>query len=60
MVKVRNCSFCGYNIPAGRGIMYIKNDGIILNFCSNKCRKAMLKYKKNPRKTRWTKFFGKQ
>ncbi len=60
MVKVRNCSFCGYNIPVGRGIMYIKNDGIILNFCSNKCRKAMLKYKKNPRKTRWTKFFGKQ
>ena len=59
MVKVRNCSFCGFNIPVGRGIMYIKINGDDLTRCSNKCRKAMLKYKKNPRKTRWTKFYGK-
>lgn len=40
--------------------MYIKKDGTILNFCTNKCRKAMLDYKKNPRKTRWTNIYGKQ
>ncbi|MHA1688797.1 MAG: 50S ribosomal protein L24e [Promethearchaeota archaeon] len=60
MVKQRKCSFCGYQIPIGMGIMYVKRDGQILNFCTNKCRKAMLKYKKNPRKTRWTAYYGKQ
>jgi large subunit ribosomal protein L24e len=31
------CSFCGENIPQGTGIMYVKNDGRILYFCSSKC-----------------------
>ena len=60
MVKVRRCSFCGYDIAIGRGMMFVKKDGTILNFCTNKCRKAMLKFKKNPRKTRWTSLYGKQ
>ncbi len=60
MVKTKNCSFCGYNIPIGKGFMYVKRDGQILDFCTNKCKKAMLKYKKNPRKTRWTTFYGKE
>ncbi|MBD3194296.1 MAG: 50S ribosomal protein L24e [Candidatus Lokiarchaeota archaeon] len=60
MVRTHNCSFCGYDIPIGRGLMYVKRDGSILHFCCNKCRKAMLDYKKNPRKTRWTKFYGKE
>ena len=60
MVKTKNCSFCGYQIPIGRGVMYVKRDGQILNFCSKKCRKALLKYKKNPRKTRWTSHYGKE
>ncbi len=60
MVKVKKCSFCGYDIPIGRGIMFIRRDGTILNFCTNKCRKSMLIYKKNPRKTRWTAHYGKQ
>ncbi|MFO7795140.1 MAG: 50S ribosomal protein L24e [Promethearchaeati archaeon] len=58
MPKTNNCNFCGYQIPIGRGIMYVKRDGSILHFCSNKCRKAMLVQKKNPRKTRWTKFYN--
>ncbi|MFX1259399.1 MAG: 50S ribosomal protein L24e [Promethearchaeota archaeon] len=60
MVKVKKCSFCGWDIPIGRGHMFVKKDGTILNFCTQKCRKAMLIYKKNPRKTRWTSYYGKQ
>ncbi|TFF94916.1 MAG: 50S ribosomal protein L24e [Promethearchaeota archaeon] len=60
MVKVKKCSFCGYDIPIGKAVMVVKNDGTILNFCTNKCRKAMLQYKKNPRKTRWTSYYGKE
>ncbi|MHA1190822.1 MAG: hypothetical protein ACTSP9_00830 [Promethearchaeota archaeon] len=40
--------------------MYIKRDGTILNFCTQKCRKALVLYKKNPRKTRWTSVYGKE
>jgi large subunit ribosomal protein L24e len=60
MPKTQNCSFCQYQIPIGRGLMYVKRDGTILHFCSNKCRKAMLNQKKNPRKTRWTKVYGQE
>ena len=44
----------------GRGHMFVKKDGTILNFCTKKCRKAMLLYKKNLRKTRWAAYYGKQ
>jgi len=60
MAKVKKCSFCGYDIAIGRGVMFVKNDGTVFNFCTNKCKKAMLIYKKNPRKTRWTSKYGKQ
>ncbi|MCP4762703.1 MAG: 50S ribosomal protein L24e [archaeon] len=60
MVKIRTCSFCGYNIQPGEGVTYIKNDGTIFDFCTNKCKKNKLDYKKNPRKTKYTKHFGKQ
>ncbi|UCD02434.1 MAG: 50S ribosomal protein L24e [Promethearchaeota archaeon] len=60
MVKVKKCSFCGYDIPIGRGIMYVMKNGTVLNFCTNKCRKAMLLYKKKARRTRWTAHYGKQ
>ncbi len=33
------CSFCGENIPEGRGKMLVKNDGRIFHFCSSKCEK---------------------
>ncbi|MHA1338944.1 MAG: 50S ribosomal protein L24e [Promethearchaeota archaeon] len=57
MVKVKKCDFCGYDIPAGEGISYVRNDGTILNFCSKKCRLSKLKYKKNPRRIKWTKHY---
>ena len=50
----RRCSFCGKEIEPGTGIMYVKNDGSILWFCSSKCWKNMLKLKRNPRKYKWT------
>ena len=60
MVKVKKCSFCFKDIAIGRGHMFVKRDGTILNFCTSRCRKAMLKYKKNPRNPRWTALYGKQ
>jgi large subunit ribosomal protein L24e len=60
MVKVKKCGFCGYDIAIGRGVMFVKKDGTIYNFCTNKCRKALIKQNKNPRKTRWTAVYGKQ
>jgi len=60
MVKIRTCSFCGYDILPGEGITYVKNDGTIMNFCTKKCRLNRIKYKKNPRKTKWTKYYGQQ
>jgi len=48
------CSFCGREIEPGTGIMYVKNDGSILWFCSSKCRKNYLKLRRNPKKLKWT------
>ncbi len=57
---IRNCSYCSYDIDIGRGIMFVRRDGTVLNFCAKKCRKAMVDHKKKARKTRWTAYYGKQ
>jgi large subunit ribosomal protein L24e len=49
------CSFCREVIEKGTGKIFVKTDGKILNFCSNKCEKNMLKLKRKPRDTKWTK-----
>jgi large subunit ribosomal protein L24e len=54
MVREIKCSFCGSPIRFGTGMMYVKNDGVILNFCSSKCRKSMTKLHRDPRKLKWT------
>jgi len=54
------CSFCGNDFPAGTGMMYVKNDGSILWFCSSKCRKNALKLKRDSRKLKWTVYYGKE
>ncbi len=51
------CSFCKKIIPKGTGKMFIRVDGKILNFCSNKCEKNMLKLRRKPRKLKWTEEF---
>ncbi|MBC7127968.1 MAG: 50S ribosomal protein L24e [Candidatus Methanosuratincola petrocarbonis] len=53
MVRIQKCSFCSQEIPAGTGLMYVKNDGTILRFCSSKCRKNMLGLKRVPRDLKW-------
>jgi len=41
-------------------MMYIRNDGTILHFCSARCRKSLLVYKRDPRKLKWTTYYGKK
>ena len=48
------CTFCGRIAEKGKGKRYVKKDGKILNFCSSKCEKNMLKLKRNPLSVKWT------
>ncbi|MBS3134911.1 50S ribosomal protein L24e [Candidatus Woesearchaeota archaeon] len=50
-----NCSFCGKGIEKGTGKMFVFNSGKVFYFCSSKCEKNMLKLKRKPHQTRWTK-----
>ena len=58
MVEKRNCSFCGEAIEPGTGKMYIKKDGSVFNFCSNKCKKNNIDLGRVSRRTRWTVRYG--
>lgn len=51
------CDFCGEDIKKGTGLKYVKKDGKILNFCSGKCEKNILKLKRKPITTKWSKLF---
>ena len=50
----RKCSFCGASIEPGTGKMYVKKDGTILFFDTNKCYKNMIELKRVARTTEWT------
>lgn len=54
MVRIFKCSFCSKDMTVGTGMMYIKNDGTILRFCSSKCRKNQLNLKRIPRRIKWS------
>jgi large subunit ribosomal protein L24e len=54
MVEIRKCSFCGSDIEPGTGKMYVKKDGTVLNFDTNKCYKNMVQLKRVARTTEWT------
>lgn len=41
-----NCDYCHREIPVGRGIMYIKNDGTIYTVCSKRCLVLILRGKR--------------
>jgi len=60
MPRTRQCSFCGFEFHQGTGIMYVRDDGSILWFCSGKCRKSAIKMKRDPRKLKWTKYYKKE
>lgn len=51
------CSFCGETLVRGTGKMFVHTDGRIAYYCSSKCEKNMLKLRRNPNVTRWTKRF---
>ncbi|BAJ50291.1 large subunit ribosomal protein L24e [Candidatus Caldarchaeum subterraneum] len=55
MVRTHRCSFCGREFTHGKGMLYVKNDGTLLWFCSRKCRIYMVEHGKDPRKLKWTK-----
>ena len=59
MVERRVCSFCGDSIEPGTGKMFVKKDGTTFQFCTNKCQKNMLKLKRVPRKTKWSRRYEK-
>ncbi|MEM1525667.1 MAG: 50S ribosomal protein L24e [Ignisphaera sp.] len=56
MVVKRMCSFCGYEIEPGTGLMFVRNDGTILWFCSSKCFKNY-KLSRDPKKIAWSKYY---
>ncbi|MEW6036468.1 MAG: 50S ribosomal protein L24e [Candidatus Micrarchaeota archaeon] len=49
-----NCSFCDGPILKGTGLIYVKKDGTIYNFCSSKCRKNNLDLGREGRRQKWT------
>ncbi|MFH1591996.1 MAG: 50S ribosomal protein L24e [Candidatus Woesearchaeota archaeon] len=48
------CSFCGVDIAAGTGMIYVFKSGKTANFCSSKCRKNQLKLKRKAIHIKWT------
>ncbi|HID90429.1 TPA: 50S ribosomal protein L24e [Candidatus Bathyarchaeota archaeon] len=53
----RVCSFCGYAVTPGTGLIFVRKDGTVLRFCSRKCRISMLVHRRDPRRLKWTKLY---
>jgi large subunit ribosomal protein L24e len=49
-----NCSFCDGAILKGTGLMFVKKDGTVFNFCSSKCKKNNLGLGREGRRQKWT------
>ena len=60
MVERRVCSFCGAEIEPGTGKLYVKKDGTVLAFDSNKCYKNMIDLGRVPRVTGWTRAYKRE
>ncbi|MAF89478.1 MAG: hypothetical protein CL963_03525 [Euryarchaeota archaeon] len=56
---MERCSFCGTEIERGTGKIFVKKEGSLLYFCSNKCEKNLLKLGRNPVKFGWTRKYQK-
>jgi large subunit ribosomal protein L24e len=56
MVSKHVCSFCSNPIEPGTGLMFVRNDGSIMWFCSSKCYKNF-KMGRDPKKLPWTKLY---
>ncbi|MBW2992887.1 50S ribosomal protein L24e [Candidatus Woesearchaeota archaeon] len=51
------CNFCGISVPKGTGKMFVKKDGKIMWFCSNKCEKNTFKLKRKPIDMKWSNYY---
>ena len=60
MVEMKVCSFCGREIEPGTGSMYVKKDGTVMLFCTNKCSKNMIDMGRVPRKITWTRAYARE
>ena len=49
-----NCSFCANPVAKGTGLLYVKKDGTLFNFCSSKCRKNALNLRREGRRKKGT------
>lgn len=52
MPSKRTCTFCNREFLQGTGLMFVRNDGSVLWFCSSKCRHN-LKMGRTPSKLKW-------
>lgn len=57
MPETRECSFCGERIEPGTGKMFVKRDGTIYRYCSNKCQKSHMDLDRVPREVRWSRHY---
>ena len=53
MVDTYTCTFCGEKIEPGTGKMYVRKDGTIFYFCSQKCQNNY-RLGRFPRRVEWT------
>ncbi len=60
MVEMKVCSFCGREIEPGTGSMYVKKDGTVMLFCTNKCSKNMIDMGRVPRTVTWTRAYARE
>lgn len=52
------CSFCGNEVPKGNGTLFVRKTGKKYLFCSKKCEKNLVKLGRDPRKFKWTEYYG--
>lgn len=55
MVRTFQCAFCANDIEPGTGISFVRKNGQLVRFCSRKCRRSLIDFKRDPRKLKWTK-----
>lgn len=60
MVELKICSFCGDEIEPGTGKMFVKKDGTVYLFCTNKCSKNMIDMSRVPRTITWTRAYARE
>ncbi|VVB74604.1 50S ribosomal protein L24e [Candidatus Tiddalikarchaeum anstoanum] len=49
------CIFCSKLVEKGKGLMFVRKDGKVLEFCSKKCERNMLNLGRNQNNMKWSK-----